>query len=484
MVQPGVSALGKKKRTTVLPRKSLRETFFPFSSGKVNSGALSLTSMAFSPLRQPLYRSAGRAVTCAVLALIVAQIGAAQFTRKETASKGPRALALIELAPNGKAHLIPVTILYDGQFYDASAYKASPVPMALESGTVYEGERTGVSQGFFTVAGALQLKNTWIGDGTWQPAGSAPAKKVLASASKPVEENLDAPPKLRRSPEKPKTPEPSASQPPAAEAAPQSPAPPPAIAPPATAATPSSPTEEDRDRPVLRRGKQTHPPEQLPTAAATPAKASSQGAKKPSAAGSGAIKIFPAISDAGGPDPLPYTYELKPEEEQQFRVKMLALAAGEVLTRAKQLASETISPGPPSRTSPLGKASAKPPQPSFDDVQLRVFDLTSNNEPVLVLTAKARMPQRPNTTGAALQYFVTLVARNDIYGELHKVLANVTDTEHLDVSPRMELIDAVDADGDGRGELLFRQISDAGSAFVIDRVVGDRVYTLFEGTPE
>lgn len=429
--------------------------------------------MAFSPLRQPLYRSAGRAVTCAALALIVAQIGAAQFTRKESASKGPRALALIELAPSGKARLIPVTILYDGQFYDASAYKASPVPMALESGTVYEGERTGVSQGFFTVAGALQLKNTWIGDGTWQPAGSAPTKKAFAP-SKPAEGDLDAPPKLRRSPEKPKTP----------EAAPQTPAPAPAIAPPATAATPSSPTEEDRDRPVLRRGKQTPPPEQLPTAAAAQAKASSQGAKKPSAAGSGATKIFPAISDAGGPDPLPYKYELKPEEEQQFRVKMLALAAGEVLTRARQLASETISPGPPSRTSPLGKASAKPPQPSFDDVQLRVFDLTSNNEPVLVLTAKARMPQRPNTTGAALQYFVTLVARNDIYGELHKVLANVTDTEHLDVSPRMELIDAVDADGDGRGELLFRQISDAGSAFVIDRVVGDRVYTLFEGTPE
>jgi hypothetical protein len=46
------------------------------------------------------------------------------------------------------------------------------------------------------------------------------------------------------------------------------------------------------------------------------------------------------------------------------------------------------------------------------------------------------------------------------------------------------LIDAVDADGDGRGDLLFRESSDAGSAFVIDRVVGDQVYTLFEGTPE
>ena len=49
--------------------------------------------------------------------------------------------------------------------------------------------------------------------------------------------------------------------------------------------------------------------------------------------------------------------------------------------------------------------------------------------------------------------------------------------------PRMELIDAVDADGDGRGELLFRQVSDAGRAFVLYRVIGDRLWPLFQGTP-
>jgi hypothetical protein len=439
--------------------------------------------MAFSPLRQPLYRSTGRVVILAALALILAQIGAAQFGRKETASKGPRALALIELAPSGKARLIPVTILYDGKFYDASAYKASPVPMALESGTVYEGERSGVSQGLFTVAGALQLKNTWIGDGTWQPTGSVPAKKAFA-ASKPVEEDVDAPPKLRRSPEKAKAAKPSASQPAAPEATAQTPAATPAAAPPATAAAPLPPVEEDRDRPVLRRGKQAHPPEPLPTKApATQAKASSPGVKKPSPAGSPAMKIFPAISDAGGPQPMPYTYDLKPDEEKQFRARMLALTTDALQNRARQLAAEEIAPATPPPTS-RGKAAAKPPQPNFDDVQLRVFDLTSNNEPVLVLTAKAQVPQRHPTAGPALTYYIALVARNDIYGELHKVLANVTDAQHLDVQPRLELIDAVDADGDGRGELLFRQVSDAGSAFVVDRVIGDQVYTLFEGTPQ
>ena len=65
-------------------------------------------------------------------------------------------MGLLQLAPSGKAHLIPITILYDGEFYDASAYKAAPVPMALESGTVYEAVRAGVSQGLFTVSSALQ----------------------------------------------------------------------------------------------------------------------------------------------------------------------------------------------------------------------------------------------------------------------------------------------------------------------------------------
>src|SRR5204862_3536908 len=110
--------------------------------------------------------------------------------------------------------------------------------------------------------------------------------------------------------------------------------------------------------------------------------------------------------------------------------------------------------------------------------------LSNSNEPVLVLTTKARMPSRPNTAGADLQYIVTVVARDDMYGELHKAFTSITDTQHSDVLPRLEFIDAVDADGDGRGELLFRQVSDAGRAFSIYRVIGDQLYPLFEGTPQ
>jgi hypothetical protein len=77
---------------------------------------------------------------------------------------------------------------------------------------------------------------------------------------------------------------------------------------------------------------------------------------------------------------------------------------------------------------------------------------------------------------------VTLVARDDIYGELHKAFASVADSDHLDAIPRLEFIDAVDADGDGRAELLFRQTAEAGSAFAIYRVIGNQLWPLFQGT--
>ena len=162
-----------------------------------------------------------------------------------------------------------------------------------------------------------------------------------------------------------------------------------------------------------------------------------------------------------------------------MRKKILALAADEVRAWAAQ--PESAGSQPAARASrPASKA--KPPEPSFEDVQLHAFDLSNSNEPIVVLTAKARMPARPNTA-SDLQYIITLVARDDMYGELHKVFASVTDTHHFDVLSRLELIDAVDADGDGRGELLFRQVSDAGSAFVLYRVIGDRLWPLFQGTP-
>jgi hypothetical protein len=154
----------------------------------------------------------------------------------------------------------------------------------------------------------------------------------------------------------------------------------------------------------------------------------------------------------------------------------------------KELAAANIgtsTPDHPAKPAAHPSKAVKPPDFDFKDVQLRVFDLSNSNEPVLVLMANAQIPKSAKqNAGSEVQYMVTLVAREDIYGDLHKAYANVTDSQHLDVLPRVELVDAVDADGDGRGELLFRQVSDAGSAFVIDRVIGNQLWPLFQGTPQ
>src|SRR5712692_5222824 len=87
--------------------------------------------------------------------------------------------------------------MMDGKFYDAGSYKAAPVPMALDFETVYEGFRSGVSQGVFTITQPGQLNHVWIAEGTWLPAG-AKAPEKSKKYSTPVIEDKDAPPVLHR----------------------------------------------------------------------------------------------------------------------------------------------------------------------------------------------------------------------------------------------------------------------------------------------
>jgi hypothetical protein len=414
-------------------------------------------------------------------------------------------VGLLELAPDGSAHLIPIAILVDGKFYDASAYKASPVPFAIWGETVYEAERTGVPQGLFTVGEVLHTGTSWLAEGKWRPAGSQPAKKHHDD-SKPKMDEDEGPPKLRRSeagksapPSAPPSAAPDAKAPPAAPSPadakpatePSVPAKPSDEASAAATSTPSyntSSNDDDPNRPVLQRGK-THAVGPAAGSASalktTPATTKAAATKTEKDRKNAPPQLIPAISDAGGPDPRPYSYDIKPDEEQNFRKKMLVLATDAVQARVREATPVLPGAKPAVRPPAPARGAAKAPQPSFEDVQFRAFDLWNTNEPVFVLSAKAHMPKGAGASAEAAQdltYFVTLVEKVDIYGDLRKLNATVTDTRHLDQIPRLELIDAVDADGDGRGELLFRQVSDTGSAWAIYRAGADQLFPLFQGT--
>jgi hypothetical protein len=463
-----------------------------------------------------------------LIAAAAVPIGLAQLGRTAKKDKGPRAVGLVELSSDGKARLIPVAIMINGKFYDASAYKASPVPMAIWGQTVYEATRTGVSQGLFTVNEAVRAGTAWSANGNWVPAGSKTVKKH--TETKPRFEEETGPPKLRRPEAEKKVPSGSgddkpASTPPATSPSTPAPSTTPSSTTSPTSTTSSAPTpsaspspdasksgsdqekpsdnasagsmttssnDEDPNRPVLSRGKKetlgsTQPAASKSTSTksgSAPGKGSmdsSKTATKPDDKKSGP-QLLPAVSDAGGPDPRPYAYDLKSDEEQKIRKKMLVMISDLIVARAKPVeapaapAKTAARPGAPRRA-------AKAPQPNIDEVQFHAFDLSNTNEPIFVMSVKAQMPPAAGTSvDSGLTYFVTLVVKQDIYAELRKLNATVTDTRHLDETPRMELIDAVDADGDGRGELLFREITDAGNVYGIYRAGADQLFPLFEGT--
>ena len=420
-------------------------------------------------------------------------------TSQNKPGKSPRALGLVELL-NGNARLVPVVILIDGQYFDASAYKAMPVPMALWGDTVYEAFKTGVSQGLFTVKTALENPEThaWLGEGKWVSASELKHKIARKEAS-PIPRGMeddDSPPVLRHEgPAKPKPPQTPAPVP-ASPANPATPPPPPVPSTPSVPAEPPTPAVDqahvaplpvpppppDQDIPVLKRGRPAPRASNEAEPPTPPITGKHTNAGKPSSPAA-AMQIFPAISAVGGPEPQSYSYPMNPEEQQQFRKQLLAMAADDVRARAKLLAGEQIQPLEKAKAPARRRSLAKPPQPDFTDVQLHVFDLNISNEPVVILEARARLPQSAKDDTAGLQYIVTVVARQDVNTDWHKVFANVTDTTHLDVIPEMDLIDAVDVDGDGRGELLFREVADQGTAYAVYRVIGNELYPLFQGVP-
>jgi hypothetical protein len=458
---------------------------------------------------------------------------------------------LVQITDKGKARIIPIAIMLDGKFYDAGSYKATPVPMALDFGIVYEAFRAGVSQGLFTITQPGELNHNWIAEGKWLPAGEKAPETTKKYAPPVIDDsgNTDDRPVLHRrsggeadkeesKPAKDAAGAPSttaSNAPPAASSsspapstngsAPAQPAPAPKDTKPDTAKDSTKPptpapdktsgsdlssasgkTSEysqplsDPNRPILRRGKpdpnEHHEPFVNFDNPAEAAKAASDAGKE-AAATAPAVKTIAAISDAGGPDPRAYTYDLKPAEEAIYRNKMLELAAEQFRPKGHiagvPAPKTTMTKGATStstakRAATSRKASgAKTAQPQVEDLRLRIFDLSSSNEPVLVLSARTPLPPAGASGGGAspsqVPQEITLIARTNLEGELQKLFYSQTDSRHLDVTPRMDLIDAVDADGDGRGELLFRETSDAGSFYAIYRVTADGLWQLFEGTP-
>jgi hypothetical protein len=435
------------------------------------------------------------ALACASLALAAAPLMAqypGQITEKKKDTPELRAVAVLEWTGDaGKpkmCRLVPVTI-YDGeQLQDAGVYMARPQPLALDAQVEYQLKADGKTIGFFDIKNAGQEQGSWVGFGDWK--GLPPPKPAMKPAKIDADDDwgADDKPVLHRKhkaddsskgggstggnapaqdPDRPTLHRPSGDSSDSQQSSPgtqpvdpdrpvlkkpeeQKPAKPADD----TAHVDSLPDVSDPDRPRLIRGKPANSGSQVtPTLMGLPVD----------------MKQAVAVSDAKNTPDHPWVFTwANPDDQNKMKAQMEDIARqaiGLTPPPAKAATRRT--------SSKKAAAAAPPPEPApLEDEQFRVFELAYGSGATMVLTA--------HTAGPAAQVkFVTVIGQPDLYGNVLVLLKSVTDGSHLDETPRMRLVDAVDAMADNRGELLFELRGETQRQFALYRVLRGEATKLF-----
>jgi len=500
-----------------------------------------VSSRAQDPLLEDPFPASSRAESfapalaraAALLALITTGSAAAQYSgRVTTKPKTPelRAVAVLEWTGDaGKpktCRLVPVTI-YDGEkLNDAGIYMARPEPMAIAGEVEYQLKDNGKTIGLFDIKNTGQEQGSWVGYGEWKPVPN-PQPAFAVTAPPIVDADDDDKPVLHRKkhpdeapssngpdssktdaskqpaptddPDRPKlhkkddSPSPSDSGGPVLHKSPDSGS--------DTSSDTSSNTPSDPDRPVLKKPKKQKKEDEDISRSETLPQVTDPDRPRLQRGKSNVdnLKVLPslmglppdmqqavAVSDAQNHPDHPWVYSwANPDDEKKMKAQMeemARLALG--LTQAPQATSQateaTSAPArktPPHRTSaaakkPVPPADKPPPPPDLQQEQFRVFELTYGSGATMVLTADTGGP-------LSQEKFVTIIGQPDLYGNLQVLLKNVTDGTHLDETPHMRIVDAVDALADNRGELLFELRGETSRQFVLYRVMRGRADKLF-----
>ncbi|HUS19207.1 MAG TPA: hypothetical protein VMZ25_06120, partial [Terriglobales bacterium] len=241
--------------------------------------------------------------------------------------------------------------------------------------------------------------------------------------------------------------------------------------------------EDDPNRPRLKRGgsgqqktgtSETDQSAGTPVPARVQARGDVQPVVKPGAGFATRTFEAVAVSDAEDAD--------KMAVRQDFRFRTSSSEREELLTKMRRIAQDEAMKSLRANgrwpKAAAGPAGARRPQvvavPALTDAQMAGLDLDSNNSAELVYSGRASLD-------SGITVFVTVVARTDVDGNPRKLFSSVATSDRLDVTPRLELVDAVDADSDRRGELLFRRIRDNSAEYVLYRVGTDGLTELFHG---
>ena len=433
------------------------------------------------------------------------------------------------------SRIVPLSVFIHGQYQDGGLFMAQPAPITVENDTLYELQQAGIAKGTFYVAGGQEVDGAWFGYGKWKPLTPPPPPKKLAASKTPpkvIQDNDPDRPHLKNSsptsssggatasaddPDKPtlhrspnsgdsgqsnsqttgsgssgsgSTGTASSNDPDkptlhrrtdadttqtasgagtgaedpdrphlrkqsAAAAAAES----------GDGSPVSSVNEGDPDRPRLSRGK--------PVAAEAPLQAAKLTGLPPD------LQQMAAISDPVNREEHPYAYPWPdPAEAPKMQAAVEQLAIKVALTGGISPA-ELIGPASAAtkpvrttttRSTPAHKLAPKPPAVVLSDKDFHAYELSYNGGATLVFTAKATIG--PNNGGVTEEKYVTIIAQPDFNGDPQLRFQSVTDAKHLDITPRMKLIDAVDTNGDNRAELIFELMRATDRQFAIYTIKG------------
>lgn len=154
----------------------------------------------------------------------------------------------------------------------------------------------------------------------------------------------------------------------------------------------------------------------------------------------------------------------------------MASAAQAKTAAAKNAAAKSAAKPAAHGTSAKGRRAAAlkaPPPVALADEDLRGYLLSYGGAPTFVYMAHT--VEGPDE----VPRYVTVVAQADATGQLKVALASVTDAAHLDRTPWMRLVDAVDVEASNRASLLFELRGQSSRQFALYRVIAARPEQIF-----
>ena len=434
-----------------------------------------------------------------------------QITNPSKNTPTLRAVAVLEWTGDKEhpkaSRLVPVSV-FDGQdLEDAGVYMARPEPLALEGEVEYQLMQDGNPIGLFDVENSGREQGSWFGYGKWKPLPKPKRTMQIAKIDEDNDAQSDTPVLHRKhktgdsgsgstsgSDSRANAPPPDPDRPTlhksddaggssssgSSTSSASSPAADPDRPTLHKGAGDSSNTSDnsgskqnkknsddeayvsdvavltDPDRPHLFRGKTSGPDAPvLPSLMGLPVD----------------MQQTVAISDARNRPVHPWNYSwANPDDEDKMKAEMEGIAR-----TALGLNPPAPAAKPASKTATTHRTKPAPAAPllsSFVDEQFHVFELAYGSGATMVLSAHTDPAAGPVK-------FVTLIAQPDLYGHVAVLVKNLTDAQHLDDTPRMRLVDAVDAMADNRGELLFELRGASQRQFALYRVLRGQATRIF-----